>query len=340
MDILKKTIPIILPFLLTGCYETFDPKIDTKPVLCLSSMITAGSPIEVKVSRTWLFTDIEGSKDHSVDDAVLRIYANGSPVDAGYRPEQGDHIRIVASSARYGEAEAEVTVPIATRISGIEFKNKMESLWTMDTPGWGIDATIKFGINISMTLEDKGNTDNFYFLTDKTYCPSSPDEDEDNFYEDTKNSFRISLSSGNFESVDPVFYEQTGAFEEVMNYSSFNKFFSDRLLDRETNTLNFGFTPCYFEISGWNGDPDELECGWKITLQSISESYYNWLAYTWQTDGIVFGDFADMGLAEPIWGYSNVSTGAGVVAAKSSTTVEINIKDFLLETLETKAGDQ
>ena len=318
MAILKKTIPVILPILLTGCYESFDPKIDTTPVLCLNSLITAGSPIEVKVSRTWVYTDQAGAEDHSVDDAVVRIYANGEPVDSGYIPAEGDRIRISASSARYGEAEAEVTVPVASRISGFEFKDKVGSLWMKDTPGWGIDARIQFGVNISMGLDDPEDVDNFYLLSYDAFSDESS---------------RSSFSSGYFETVDPVFYEQTSSFEEVMNYSAYNMFFADRLLNRETDAVDFEFTPCFFELSGWKGNHADMDCGWHITLYSISESYYNWLAFCWQTDGIVFGDMGDAGLSEPIWGYSNVSTGAGVVAARSSVTFTVDLKDFLLNTI-------
>ena len=320
MAILKKTIPLlIIPVLLTGCYESFDPKIDTASVLCLNSLITAGSPIDVKVSRTWVYTDQAGAKYHSVDDAVVRIYVNGDLVDSGYIPEEGDHIRISASSMRYGHAEAEVTVPVASRISDVDFDNKIESLWMKDTSGWGINASIQFGVNISMTLDDPEDVENFYLLSYDTF---------------SNESYHSSFSSGYFESLDPVFNEQTSSFEEVMNYSAYNMFFADRLLNRETDAIDFGFTPCFFELSGWKGDPADIECGWDITLYSISESYYNWLAYCWQTDGIVFGDMGDIGLSEPIWGYSNVSTGAGVVAAQSSVIVRIDIKDFLLNAID------
>ena len=339
MAVLNKIIPLILPVILTGCYESFEPKLDTTPVLCLNSLITAGSPIEVKVSRTWLYTDSDGAKDHSVDDVVLRIYANGKLVESGYIPKEGDHIRVSASSVRYGEAEAEVTVPVPTRISGIELTNKVGSLWIQDIPGWGIDARLEFSTDISMSLDDPKDVDNFHLLEYDTFNQSYRFDDEDNNeYTPVKsgNRSKASFSSGYFESVDPVFYEQTSTFEEVLNYSAYNMFFSDRLLNQENNALDFGFTPCFFELSGWHMNPAELECGWDITLYSISESYYNWLAYCWQTDGIVFGEMGDWGLSEPIWGYSNVSTGAGVVAARSSVTVKVDLKDFLLKTIESQ----
>lgn len=337
MAILKKLHLLALPLFLTGCYEDYYPRIDTEPVLCLNSLITAGSPIEVKVSHTWLYTDEDGSSNHSVPDAELEIYANGELVDADYLPREGDRIRIHASSLKYGEAEAEVTVPVATEVSGIDYSIKPDDLWTKYTEGWGLDAKLQFDIRIFMDLPDNKETADFHRLTYKTYYWSGIDTDDDNgedWQPYGRSSFNAFLSEGHFEVLDPVFYELNDAFEDVMNGSGYALFFSDRLYNGEAKTLTFGFSSCFFSLSGWNGNPEELECGWDITLCSISESYYNWLVYSYQSSGIIFGDFGDLGLADPIWGYSNVSTGAGVVAAQSSVTVTINLKDYLEKIME------
>lgn len=336
MAILKKTyssLLSLLPLLLTGCYEDFDPKIDTKPVLCLNSLITAGEPINVKVSRTWVYTDQAGSKDHSVGDATISIYANGMPVDTDYLPAEGDRIRIHASSPAYGEAEAEVTVPVATRISGIDYSTKVTDTWTLQKPGWGINADLQFDINITLLLKDSKDTDDYHLLTYDTFNPKSNAIWEDDQAESTRSSYQSYLYGGSFEALDPVFYQQLDPFEDVMNGSYHTMFFSDHYYNGEEKPLTFGFSNCSFSLSGWDGDSTDLKCGWRFTLFSISESYYNWLAFDYQEGGIIFGDFTSMGLAEPIWGYSNVSTGAGVVAAQSSTTVTIDIQDFLQETL-------
>lgn len=64
-------------------------------------------------------------------------------------------------------------------------------------------------------------------------------------------------------------------------------------------------------------------------LNTVSKSYYNWAIYKWNADNGINGDLADIGLAESKWGYSNVSTGAGVVAAQSTSEVTIDLKNFL-----------
>ncbi len=330
MDILKKTILFSLPLLLTGCYEDFDPHIDTTPVLCLNSLITPGNPIEVQITRTWVFTDEEGEKNHSVDDAVLEIYANGKIVGSDYIPAEGDLIRLVATSKKYGEAEAEVKVPIATQIGDVAFTPNVESISVEEYPGRGIYARTLFDVLVSLGLDASDDTLRFYQFDYASFHPNDILTDENASYHNYDPTY-THFYSGEFEPLDAVFYEQANAFDEVLNYGYRNLFFSDRLLNKESNALDFAFLGCSFDISNWTGNKEKLVCGWKITLHSISESYYKWLTYCWQSDSAVLGDIADVGLADPAWGYSNVSTGAGVVAAQSSTTVTINLQDFLYD---------
>ncbi len=328
MDILKKTILFSLPWLLTGCFEDFDPHIDTTPVLCLNSLITPGNPIEVQITHTWVYTDKKGATDHSVDDAVLYIYANGELVDSDYLPAEGDHIRLVATSLKYGKADAEVTVPVSTQIYIAKTTPKIESSSVIDYPGRGISAYTTFDMLISLSLDDSDSDGKFYLLNFESFHPNDIWTKESNYsYDSTYTNFY----GGEFEPLDPVFYEQSNAFDEVLNYGYHNLFFSDRLLNKEMKALDFEFINCNFQLCNWNGDKTKLACGWELTLYSISESYYKWLTYCWQSDSAVFGDIADVGFADPIWGYSNVSTGAGVVAAQSSTTVTLNLQDFLYD---------
>lgn len=42
----------------------------------------------------------------------------------------------------------------------------------------------------------------------------------------------------------------------------------------------------------------------------------------------------DVGFCDPAWGYSNVSTGAGVVAARSKSSATIILTDFLQKELD------
>ena len=127
MAILRYILASLLMLSLTGCYEDFDPTVDTRPVLCINSLITAGEPIEVEVSHTWVYNDKAAALDHSVDDAEVDIFANGRLVRPDYIPREGDEIHIAAHSAKYGMAEATVTVPIAMPIDMVDFKSMFKN---------------------------------------------------------------------------------------------------------------------------------------------------------------------------------------------------------------------
>ena len=57
MAILKKIYPLLALPLLTGCEEAFTPDMPHTPALCVNSLITAGEPVEAKISKSRLYTD-------------------------------------------------------------------------------------------------------------------------------------------------------------------------------------------------------------------------------------------------------------------------------------------
>lgn len=338
MDILRKIIIASFPLLLAGCYEDFNPHIDVTPVLCLNSLITAGEPIEVSVSRSWVYTDEKGEKDHSVKDATVRIFANGAQIGNDYLPKEGDVIRIEAYSDTYGAAEAEVTVPFATPVTNLKITPVLSNLWTRDLYGQGLSLDISFDVAINLTLPNYKDSDRYYSIKAEDFKPEDPElfdpDESDVMTRWITSPSDVWFYEGSFYFKDPFFYEHISSFDDVMDnaWVSDPIFFSNRQFDGESEILHLGYENCQFRINQWDLNPEMLECGYLLTLYSISESYYKWMNYCWQSDSII-GDFIDMGFAEPMWGYSNVSTGAGIVAAQSSTTVTINLKDFLQQTL-------
>ena len=151
----------------------------------------------------------------------------------------------------------------------------------------------------------------------------------------------VSFYGGSFYCKDPFFYEHIGAFDDAMDYSWITEplFFSDRQFSGTSEILHLGYTDASLYIPSWNKNREMLECGYDITLYSISESYWKWLNYRWQSEESIMGDIIDFGFADPIWGYSNVSTGAGVVAAQSSATIKVNLKDFFDDTILDSLSD-
>lgn len=318
MGILKKISPLALPILLTGCYEDFIPKIDTKPVLCINSLITAGNPIEVKVTHTWEYADVAGDADHSVTDADIKIFANGEPQEDDYLPKEGDIIKITAESPTYGHAEAETRVPESVPIEALDWEANVT-----DYREWAdIDDVfihIRFNLVAKLTITDPANQMNYYQFSYRT----SPEEEEGR------------LDAGNFYyEGEPIFSEHIGMLDAISGYDAYGfTFFTDRQFSGTSYTLNLRFNDMIFNINKRNVNADALDCDLELYLSSISPSFYNWCDYCWNAEYGTISDLGDIGLGDPIWGYSNVSSGAGIVAAQTLEHCTINLKDLLMDTI-------
>lgn len=335
MAILKYILPLLMATGLTGCYENFDPQVDTKPVLCLNSLITAGEPIEVKVSHTWMFNDKISEETHDVSDATVTIFANDIIVDKEYIPREGDRIRIIADSPVYGEAMAEVAVPHAVNPHVISVTTDVTDMWVGDFDFFQYEmlADITFNLKIEMEVDDQPGTDN-YFRFGYDWSDKWGTYNQENSW---STSDRCNLSIGTFDyDAEPIFKEHIGVFETVMGNDEYldDMFFTDRQFRDKTYTLHLNFSRNTFKVQSQEYDESLLDCRLNLYLYSISQSFYNWSVYKWNVDEGVLGDLSDIGLAESRWGYSNVSTGAGVVAAQSSLPVTIDLKEFLKKTLD------
>lgn len=334
MAVLKRIIPLLLATFLTGCYEDFDPEIDTKPVLCLNSLITAGEPIEVRVSRTWIFNDDKSKTNHDVTDASVTILVNGRMVGSDYLPNEGDDIRIIAESPTYGTATAEVTVPYATPVGHVKITPKVTNIWKGDEDffHYKMLADITFDLHIEMDVNDPAETDNYYqFGYDKFNGPAT--DNPDGIFQ-ASHASRLSL--GQFEyKAEPIFKEHIGVFETVMGNDEDTDFllFTDRQFSGKTYTLHLNFSNNVFRVKEQEYDESLLDCGMDLYLTTVSQSYYNWAVYKWNVDEGIIGDLSDLGMAESKWGYSNVSTGAGVVAAITHAKYAVNLKDFLRQAI-------
>lgn len=317
-----------LAVMLTGCYEDFNPDIDTKPVLAINSLITAGEPIEVEVTHTWLYSEGWAENvDYSVSDAEVAIYVDGVRVSEDYIPREGENIRIVAESKTYGKAEAEVSVPYAVKDAHADYFASIVSDWHDNTPP-EMNSEVRFDVSINLILRDLSDRMDYYRLHYSSFLGAeSGDFDIDGAYIDYPAYFH----QGSFdENSEPIFSEHIGVFESVMGSEAYGAtFFTDRQFSGSEYTLHLRFTNADFRVKNSVYDEDLLNCGYILELQSISPSYYNWLNYEWQIKSGVTGDIIDFGFGDPIWGYSNVSTGAGVVAARSISTLKVNLKDFL-----------
>lgn len=336
MAILRNTIFLLALSVLTGCYEEFDPKIDTTPVLAINSMITAGEPIEVQLSHTWVYNDAAASvADHSVTDADLQIFVNGNLADDSYIAREGDKVRIVADSRKYGHAEAEVTVPrraVGKILSADPHLTEISHLYEYEH--LEMDADIRFDLSIEVEVDDDASHTEWYMVDLAKFVGDEDIVMDRNFWDPYSKS-RLSLGYLDYNA-EPIFSEHVGAFETVMGsgVDGFS-FFTDRRFSGSDYKLRLVFKDAWYNVSSDVYDESLFDCGYKVLLESISQSCYNWNNYKWQSGSGTMGDYADFGLSDPVWGYSNVSTGAGVVMARCITVLTVPVTSFIRNSYDT-----
>ena len=330
MGILRYIILILSALIFTSCYETFEPDFNQKPMLCLNSVIKAGEPIELQISHTWHYSDYDGLFDHSISDAQYRIFANGGEVDSDYIPKEGDWIKILALSEKYGEAEAEVIVPFRPSVNQIQYKLIPLSLNNGDNEDYKMDFSLDFNLELKVEISDAGNTEDYYHISFKDYSYLwSTSEKKDEIIPGYEKPY-ILYDGGILDyNSEPLFFENAEEMESIYGSPLGFTFFTDRNFSGNSYTLNPLFSSCRYIVKSEVMNPDLLDCGKEVTLHKVSKSYYDFEYYSLYVEYGVLGNLSDWGYLDPIWGYSNVSTGAGIVMAESTITFKISLKDEL-----------
>lgn len=315
---------------MTGCYETFTPELTQEPVLCLNSIIRPGEPIDVKVTHTWIYSDYEKIKDHSVNDAQIRIYVNGVEVDPAYLPKEGDKIKIYAKSEKYGEAEAEVSIPFQPVVKNIQYAIIPVTQTNAPDEEYPINTSLVFNLEVKAEISDYGETEDFYSISFHDYFfESSYSEQTKERVEGEENDILRFYGGWLDYNAEPLFFENVEEMESIYGSAIGFSFFTDKKFSGSTYILNLHFSSCEYFVKSKDLNLEIVNCGKDLNIHSVSKSYYNFEYYDHYVPYGVLGNISDLGYIDPIWGYSNVSTGAGVVAAESAVNIKVSFKDEL-----------
>ncbi len=350
MAILKHLYIFALLFLLnmslTSCYQTFEPDLKADPVLCMNSEITPGNPVILYLTRTWNWTENSyNGMDVSVRDADVRLYVNGEyqetlipdEIDNGYNPGSpypqfrpcfrseylpvsGDVVRLEASSPKYGKAEAEVTIPHPVKIDDIEIGNL--EVWSYgDTSGFpAVEDRCEYLISYRayVRFTDPEQSGDCYDLVVNT----TPYSDFDN------QATSYAYIFPDFDD-EPLFTEHVSVLESAITDAYDYTIFSDRQINGKTYPLKVGLEKCEFYYRNPDNLPAPKEYGVVFQLRHIDESYYKHVISVWEVNQSISGALGGIGLADQVYPYSNVSTGAGIVAAYAVTQVTVPFVELI-----------
>ncbi|MDE5586559.1 MAG: DUF4249 domain-containing protein [Muribaculaceae bacterium] len=352
MAILKKIYLLMLSSAIatgvTSCYTEFDPNIDSTPVLCMNSTITPGEPVTLFLTRTWPWTEGDELKiDVNVRDADVRLTVNGEYKEtlkhtliqnpdypygsyqeqlecyqSEYRPESGDIIRLEATATQFGEATAEVTVPYPVPIDRIEAQ-VLSYRPSGDLTGFpAVENVCQFAMRLNLLAyftDPAASTDFYDLATDFSTISDYEHEAVAHVY-----MYPIVDFSG-----EPLLKEHVSVLESTIADTMGYTVFSDRQINGRTYPLRISYDQLSFTYQNPLDLPKPKEAGIEVILRHVDPTYYKHVISVWEgNDGIV-GILGGVGLANAVYPYSNVSTGAGVVAAYAATSLTIPFIDII-----------
>ena len=325
--------------MLTGCFSDFEPDIESKPVVCINANAKVGEEFIINVTHTWRWSDEDKFASHDIKDAQVILYVNDVEYErpeyttweleypdyetypptttrSGYRtsyiPQSGDKIKIVVHSVKYGDAEGETTVPYPVTIDDVQIRSQIE---IFETPDWVNNSYVNYDGNSSLEL----------WFTDP--------KDIINYYS-VKSSVVTDYDSGWYTrgmieySSEPLFTEHVSSLESAVSETYGYTVFSDRMISGKAYPLHLRVVGISYTISPGEGF-ESNNAYVSVSLNSISESYYRHVISVWQSNDGINGILGDVGLADPVWECSNVSTGAGVISAIAPSTIKIPMSQIV-----------
>ncbi len=332
MAILKKYIPILLSLIVfSGCYSDFEPDIDSTPVVCINADAKQGEALKIFVTRTWRWSEgLAENLDLQLKDAIVNLYVNdrlyetvgfsewdyNNPMEpwvnrqcgflSTYEPKAGDRIRIVAHSDKYGDAEGEVIVPQPVAIDDVAFLVSNQEMSKLD-----MTTTFYGNVSLEVNFTDPESVKNYYLF-------------KAGYMSDYDSDFRVEMWVD--YSAEPLFTEHVSSLESSISETSGYTFFSDRMISGKTYPLHIRLNNIGYTVYSDNFESNKAYV--ELVLTSISESYYKHVISVWESNDGINGILGGVGLADPVWECSNVSTGAGVISASAPVKLEIPVSEF------------
>ncbi len=309
---------LLLGVFLTSCYRKIDlDEYRTTPKIVINSVVSPDTVVMASITRTWFYPD---KKPYvNLPHAHVELYINNQYIEtmqwktlnnprnpdqpdtlflSNTIPAEGDRIKIVASTPEYGTVTAEDIIP-----KKVPIKNASHTI----KKGNGVyQGTISdyFEIYYEVTFDEFPEKNNYY-LAKITQIKTG----YYGYYETE------------IDYIDPVFKEQDAILDESMAFNGLEKrggaLFTDQSINGQTYTL---------QIKETTAELDETEQR-IISIYSLSESYFLYLLSLQKIAGSTLeGGLGNIGLAEPLWVYSNVEGGTGILGGNqhSETTITLN----------------
>jgi len=307
-----------------------------KPMLVLNSFVTPDSVVKVQLTRSKFFLEND-TKFDTITNAEVKLYVNDifveklNPGTNGYYtgtyfPKENDMLKFIAISPQLGEVTATTNIAPKQAIIGIDTSSIALEIYPMvqyesvnggpyiaDTMGYYYST----GLDLRIRFKDEPNVKNYYRLVLKAKS----------YYTDGK----VVENTVNSSSDDLVFgSNNTDILGEMSSYYLYNEF-NDQLFDGKTYELK---TRVYFNKTKLIDNPKTTDSPLVgtdtiakqeliVVLQSISESYYQYLKT------IAANQSGEDFFSEPVQIYSNIQNGLGIFGSYTNSSKVFELPESL-----------
>lgn len=313
----------LLALLTTSCYHELDlddfKNNEGKNLLTLNSLICPDSVIAVSATRPYFFSDKHNERTY-IKGLNILLSINGQECEtltynesrhlylSTIKPKQGDIVKV---STVFNDklVEAYDTIPYRVSLLDIDVKRRGPLAIYTDRD---------FVFTYSITFDDPTNETNYYFLQ----------WNEVDAQRDVMMGERDFTHELVFQALANDIHETLPGWKP---YCAYGLPFSDRGINGQRHTLVLEETVQADRYSGGWRKP-EMKRNFK--LYAISKQYYQYLVSVLvnQTDDRgLQGGMIDLGIADPIKIYSNISGGIGILAGYTISQKTINVFDSVGE---------
>ncbi|MBM6992900.1 MAG: DUF4249 domain-containing protein [Prevotella sp.] len=293
---MKYTICLLVSLLLTSCYKEISVGTDDQGEMVVINCISrSDSAITADISHSWLFSKKTVPGD--LEGLDVRLWINGQA-----RGKMNYSKGLYRSTVRPKTGD---TVMISTYVDGKE-------VWARDVmPPKSVIKRVDMSrinaeddqITYKITMTNDTSQIRYFFLLIR---------------------YNSNEGAGINYSFDPVFQltneEINGglAQNKIMSFMGYP--FTNRGMSGSEYTLTVKETALEFwlKIADYNRD---------VTVFSISEAYYKYILNNLanRSGTTLYGDFMELGLAEPRLTFTNVHGGLGLLACYQQHTVRIKV---------------
>lgn len=301
----------------SSCYNEIDLdkyRIEEgKDLLTLNSLVCPDSTVAVSATRTYFFSDFHNERTY-VKGLEVKLTINGEEKESLYydnsrnlyisqlKPNEGDKIGI-STIFDNKQVEAADIIPFKSKLNYISVERRGPIAMYSD---------YDFVFTYRLSFQDNPNEDNYYFLQ----------------WDEVDGRRDVDMGLRDFTH-ELVFQKLADQIRQTLPgwtpYSPCGLPFSDRGIEGKNHTLVIEEI-----IQGGNGSKP-----WKYTqmkrnfkLYSISKPYYDYLVSSLINDtddkGIQ-GGMIDLGIADPVKVYSNITNGVGILGCYSTSETEIDV---------------